>query len=72
MRMDDLAKSVDKFLNFNEYKILGNRGRISHEKAEQKAIAEYNEFNKRQRIESDFDREIVSKIKRLENKTDAK
>ncbi|TSC94294.1 MAG: virulence protein-like protein [Candidatus Berkelbacteria bacterium Athens1014_28] len=68
MKMEDLAKSVDKFLNFNEYKILEGKGKISHEKAEKKAIVEYDNFNKTQKIESDFDREIVSKIKKLGNK----
>jgi hypothetical protein len=60
LKMEDLAKSVDMFLNFNEYKILAGKGRISREKAEQKAITEYNEFNKNQKIESDFDREVKS------------
>ena len=27
MRMQDLAQSVDKFLNFNEYKILEDKGK---------------------------------------------
>lgn len=58
MKMNDLAKSVNKFLSFNEYKILDNKGKISREQAEQKAIAEYNKFNKTQKIESDFDKEI--------------
>ena len=59
MKMEDLAKSVNKFLSFNEYKILQGKGRISHDKAEQKAIAEYDAFNKTQQIESDFDREVA-------------
>ncbi len=58
IKMDGLAKSVNKFLSFNKYKILDNKGRISHEESEQKAIAEYDEFNKTQKIESDFDKEI--------------
>lgn len=69
MGMKDLAGSVDKFLSFNEYRILDGKGRISHEKAEQKAMAEYDEFNKTQTIESDFDRE-VKKI--LKSKSDSK
>ncbi len=68
MKMEDLANSVDKFLAFNEYKILEGKGKISHQKAEQKAIAEYNEFNKTQKIESDFDREVVKKLKKMEDK----
>ena len=63
MKMEDLAKSVNKFLSFNEYKILGGKGKISHGQAEQKAIAEYDEFNKTQKIESDFDKEIKKILK---------
>lgn len=66
MSMKDLAESVDKFLSFNEYKILDGKGKISHDKAEQKAIAEYKEFNKTQKIESDFDREVMKKLKNHE------
>lgn len=68
MKMEDLAGSVNKFLSFNEYKILDGNGRISHEKAEQKAVAEYDEFNKTQKIESDFDREVMKKLKEVEGK----
>ncbi len=68
MKMEDLAKSVNKFLSFNEYKILQGKGQISHEKAEQKAIAEYDEFNKIQKIESDFDREVVKRLQDAESK----
>lgn len=63
MRMEDLAESVDKFLSFNEYKILTGKGQVSHEAAEEKALAEYLEFNKTQRIESDFDREMKKRLK---------
>lgn len=72
MKMEDLAKSVNKFLSFNEYKILQGKGRISHNKAEQKAIAEYDAFNKTQKIESDFDREVVKKLKAIEEKKSKK
>jgi len=63
---------VNKFLSFNEYKILQGKGRISHGKAEQKAIAEYDAFNKTQKIESDFDREVVKKLKAVEDKKSKK
>ena len=56
--MEGFAESVNKFLAFNEYKILEGYGQISRKQAEQKAFAEYEKFNKQQRIESDFDREI--------------
>ncbi len=55
MKMEDLARSVDKFLNFNEFKVLQGKGSISKKEAENKAFKEYNEFNKKQKIVSDFD-----------------
>lgn len=56
--MQELSKSVDKFLNFNEFKILDGKGKISHSKAIEKASNEYDQFNKTQKIISDFDKEI--------------
>ena len=56
--MDQLATSVNKFLSFNEYKILDGKGKISKIQADKKAIKEYDEFNKTQKIISDFDKEI--------------
>ncbi len=60
--MQEFAESVDKFLTFNEYKILEGRGSISRAEADTKAISEYKEFNKHQKIESDFDREVKKMI----------
>jgi len=56
--MASFAESVNKFLAFNEYQILEGYGSITRNQAEQKAFAEYEKFNKQQRIESDFDREV--------------
>lgn len=56
--MDRLAKSVDKFLNFNEFKILEGKGTKSHQQAITKAGKEYDQFNKTQKIISDFDKQI--------------
>lgn len=58
LSMEDFAKSIDEFLKFNRYEILKGHGKISHEAAKQKALGEYREFNKHQKIDSDFDREI--------------
>jgi len=66
MKMEDLEKSVNKFLGFNEYKILQGKGKISREKAELKVVSEYDEFNKTQKIESDFDREVVKRLRNVE------
>jgi hypothetical protein len=54
--MESFAASVDKFLDFNEYRILEGFGSISRQEAEAKAFAEYERFNKTQRIESGFDK----------------
>ncbi|MGR2868234.1 virulence RhuM family protein [Vibrio vulnificus] len=56
--MEAFAESVNKFLTFNEYQVLEGYGNVSRKAAEQKAHAEYEQFNKQQKIESDFDREV--------------
>jgi len=56
--MSQLAESVNKFLNFNDYKVLNGKGKISKIQADKKAIAAYEIFNKTQVIISDFDKEI--------------
>ena len=56
--MRQFALSVNKFLEFNEYQVLEGKGCISAKDAEQKAFAEYDEFNKIQKIESDFDKAV--------------
>lgn len=56
--MEQLSESVNKFLTFNEYKVLEGKGAISKLKADKKAIQEYDEFNKTQKIISDFDKYI--------------
>ena len=65
LKMQDLAQSVDKFLNFNEYKILEDKGKISKKEAEEKAFKEYETFNKKQEIESDFDK-LTKKLLNME------
>ncbi|MDE5723143.1 MAG: virulence RhuM family protein [Paramuribaculum sp.] len=56
--MEQFAESVNKFLTFNDYKTLPNRGSISAAQAKAKAEAEYDLFNPTQQIDSDFDKEI--------------
>ena len=58
--MEEFAASVNEFLAFRRYKILKDNGRISRRQAEEKAVVEYSEFNKTQRIISDFDKMIAS------------
>ena len=56
--MIQLADSVGRFLEFNDYKVLEGKGKISKLQADKKAITEYDEFNKTQKIISDFDKRI--------------
>ena len=56
--MEEFAASVNEFLAFRKYEILKDKGSISRKTAVQKAEQEYSEFNKTQRIVSDFDREV--------------
>jgi hypothetical protein len=56
--MESFAESVNRFLEFNEYRILEGYGSVTRKKAEEKAFAEYDKFNKTQRIESDFDKAV--------------
>ncbi len=69
--MEEFAGSVNKFLTFNEYRILDGKGSISKKSADKKALAEYEEFNKTQPIKSDFDR-AVKKLIKSKNKTKVK
>jgi hypothetical protein len=56
--MEQLSESVNKFLTFNEYKILEGKGTISKLQADKKAILAYEDFNKSQKILSDFDKHL--------------
>lgn len=56
--MEQFAASVNEFLTFRKYQILPNKGRISAVQAKAKAESEYDIFNKTQRIDSDFDKQI--------------
>ena len=54
--MKAFIESVDKFLDFNEYQILTNKGLISMTQAQKKAVNEYKTFNTQQKVISDFDK----------------
>lgn len=56
--MEQFAASVNKFLTFNDYRILPDKGRISAAQAKAKAEQEYDIFNRTQPIDSDFDKQI--------------
>ena len=65
--MDEFAKSINEFLEFRRYDILEDNGEISRKEAEEKAEKEYNQFNKTQKITSDFDK-LLLETKKLDNK----
>jgi len=59
--MEEFAASINEFLSFRKYQILTDRGKVSRIQAERKAGKEYEQFNKTQKIESDFDK-VVKKL----------
>ena len=61
--MAEFAASVNEFLAFRRYQVLKDNGKISKKQADAKAITEYNEFNKTQKIVSDFDKLIAASSK---------
>ena len=56
--MSQFSASVNEFLTFRKYQILPDKGKISAAQAKKKAEEEYDIFNKTQRIDSDFDKEV--------------
>jgi len=68
MKMRDWISKLDAFLQFNEYEVLTNAGKVSAEVAKQLAEEQYETFRVQQdkRFESDFEKEI----KRIEKRRD--
>lgn len=56
--MKEFSESIDAFLSFRKYQILKDKGSISSMQAKRKAEQEYDVFNRTQKIDSDFDKEI--------------
>ena len=56
--MEEFAASVNEFLAFRRYDILKDKGGVSKQAALKRAEAEYEAFNKTQKITSDFDKEV--------------
>ncbi len=65
MKMKDWVSKLDAFLKFNEYDILNNAGKVSHEVAKTLAEEEYSKLRviQDQNFESDFEKE-TKKLKR--------
>ena len=60
MKMADWVQKMDAFLQFNEYKILKDAGKVRHEVAKKLAEKEYEKYRvtQDQSFESDFDKEV--------------
>lgn len=60
MKMNEWVQKLDAFLQFNEYKILKDAGKVSHEVAKQLAEKEFEKYRVIQdkNFESDFDKEV--------------
>lgn len=61
--MKEFVASVNEFLAFRKYDILHDKGKISSRMAKEKAVSEYMEFNKTQKITSDFDKAVNQMLK---------
>jgi len=77
MRMEDWITKLDGFLQLNDRSVLRNAGRISAEKAKQKALNEFERYEAQRYIReateptSDFDR-MVEDVKYLSDRRDDK
>lgn len=70
MKMTDWTDKLDAFLQFNEYEILKNPGKISRATAEKLAHEEYEKFRPQQdrAFESDFDKEVERLVEKRDGK----
>lgn len=66
--MQQFASSVNEFISFRKYQILPDKGKITKAMADEKATAEYDIFNKTQKIDSDFDKEVRKMLGEGDNK----
>lgn len=73
MHMAEWAEKLDTFLRFNEYEILDNPGKISHEVAKELAEKEYEKYRVTQDEEfiSDFDKETKKYLEENKAKTNS-
>ena len=60
MRMNDWVQKLDALLTLSGRQLLSGPGKVSHEEACRKAVAEFREYRRREMIqyESDFDRVV--------------
>jgi hypothetical protein len=66
MKMADWVAKLDAFLQFNEYEVLANAGRVSAEVARRLAEEQYDKFRVRQ--DREFESDFEAEVKRIESK----
>lgn len=66
MKMAEWVAKLDSFLQFNEYEVLANAGRVSAEVGRRLAEAEYEKFRVRQ--DREFESDFEAEVKRIESK----
>lgn len=73
MSMTEWISKLDAFLNFNDYTVLKDSGKLSHEIAAKMAEDEYEKYRviQDQLYESDFDK-VISRLPKRNNKTPEK
>jgi hypothetical protein len=67
MKMADWVQRLDSFLKFNEYEVLNDAGRVSHEVAKSLAEKQYESFRVQQ--DRDFENDFEREIKRIEKRS---
>ena len=66
MKMADWVAKLDAFLQFNEYEVLTNAGKVTAEVAKRLAEGQYDKFRVRQ--DRDFESDFEAEVKRIETK----
>jgi hypothetical protein len=66
MKMADWVAKLDAFLQFNEYEVLANAGKVSAEVAKRLAEEQYGTFRVRQ--DREFESDFEAEVKRIESK----
>ena len=66
MKMADWVAKLDAFLQFNEYEVLANAGKVSAEVAKRLAEVQYDKFRVCQ--DREFESDFEAEVKRIESK----
>lgn len=66
MKMADWVAKLDAFLQFNEYEVLANAGKVSAEVARRLAEQQFEKFRVQQ--DREFESDFEAEVKRIESK----